>query len=61
MMANNTFHLLIFGGGQKGLKERVIRDTIKTNWAKKNNYVLYRIAYNENITRSLDKITKNAT
>lgn len=48
-------------GGKKGLKERVLKDKIKTNWAKKNNYFLYRIAYNENITKSLDKITKNAT
>ena len=48
-------------GGKKGLKERVLKDKIKTNWAKKNNYFLYRIAYNENITRCLDKIIKNAT
>lgn len=53
------FIAIDFWGGKKGLNERILKDKIKSEWAKKNNYSLFRIRYNENILRNMDKIIKH--
>lgn len=50
------FIAIDFWGGQKGLEERMAKDNIKDEWAKKNNYKLFRIKFDANINSEMKKI-----
>lgn len=52
------FIAIDFWGGQKGLDERMVKDRIKDEWAKKNNYKLFRIKFDSNINIEMKKILK---
>jgi len=45
-----------FWGGEKGLEERNLKDSIKNQWAKENSKKLYRIRFDEDIHVKLEEI-----
>lgn len=53
------FIAIDFWGGKKGLDERILKDKIKDEWAKKNRIKLFRIKYDENIVQKMSKIIKS--
>ncbi len=52
------FMAIDFWGGKKGLDERILKDKIKDDWAKKNKIKLFRIKYDENINQKMNEIIK---
>ncbi len=50
------FKVVEIWGGEEGLEERIAKDNIKDRWAKKNEIKLYRIRYDEDIEKRLERI-----
>ena len=50
------FKPIKFFGGDEGLKNTKLRDQIKTDFVKNNDYILYRIRYNQDIQEELKRI-----
>ena len=50
------FQSIAFWGGERGLRDRQRKDSIKNKWAEGSQYTLFRIRFDENVIEKLDEI-----